>query len=485
MKASAQSRVELAKELGAMQLFSLAFGAIIGVGWVVVLGQLLSQAGPLGAILGFAAGALFMMIVGMCYAEMSTLLPVSGAEVAYAYAIFGVRASFAMGWFLSLAQIAVTSFEAISAGWILSTLFPIIKGHTLYISRGYPVELGGLIIALGGMALLTWLNYRGAKSAALFEQITTYGLLLLFLVFVLAGLIGGRASNMVPLWSKDTFGANLGGFLGILMAAPWWYAGFNIIPQVMEEKSSATSLKRAGSVILLSIGGAGVFYCLVILAASMATPWRTIIDMEFPAVGAFEAAFKSPLMAKLVLFAAVFGLVACWNVIFMSASRILFALGRAQIIHPLLGKVHRVHGSPFVAVLFVGLVGSGCVFLGKSAILPIINLTSTCYAFGFLITCLGVLKLRITRPHQTRPYRVPGGRFTATLGVLASLVMIVLSVYEPYKSSKGAVPIEWIVFAVWIALGALFWMLAGKIRRGVSEEERRALILGESAVPID
>ena len=100
----------LGKEIKARHFFSLAFGCIIGVGWIIVLGEWLEIAGPLGAILGFAIGALVMMIVGLCYAELASMLPVSGGEVAYAYEIFGAKSSYAIGWFLALAYISVTSF---------------------------------------------------------------------------------------------------------------------------------------------------------------------------------------------------------------------------------------------------------------------------------------------------------------------------------------------------------------------------------------
>ena len=119
----------LKKEIKIRQFFSLAFGAIIGVGWIMVLGDWLEIAGPLGAMTGFFGGMIVMMVVGICYAELASLLPVTGGEVAYAYEIFGIKPSYAIGWLLCLAYIAVTSFEAISIGWILGILFPGTRGR--------------------------------------------------------------------------------------------------------------------------------------------------------------------------------------------------------------------------------------------------------------------------------------------------------------------------------------------------------------------
>jgi len=334
------------------------------------------------------------------------------------------------------------------------------------------------------MVLLTYLNYRGLKSAAIFQEVFTYGLLIFSLVFFSAGIIKGKISNLVPLFSKTGTGPILGGILAIFMTVPNWLAGFNIIPQTMEEKAPGTSIKMAVRMILLSIGMAGCFYILVILSSSIAMPWKRILPLELPAAGAFEAAFHSPLMAKVVLFAGFCGMVTTWNPVFIGCSRIIFALGRARIIPPVFSKVHGVFGSPFVSVIFVGIIGSFAPFLGRSAILPIVNVSSSCFALAFLLTCLGVIRLRRIRPEQSRPYRVPGGNLTAGLGFLSCLFMLFLSIYQPYVSSKGSFPLEWGFMLFWAILGIVFWFMARKIRVQVSEEERRSLILGGSA-PLD
>ncbi|HEX9892858.1 MAG TPA: hypothetical protein VGA78_02995, partial [Gemmatimonadales bacterium] len=64
--------------LGPWQFFSFAFGSIVGVGWVVLLGDWLQRGGPVGAILGFAIGGGLMVLIGLCYGEAATMFPVSG-----------------------------------------------------------------------------------------------------------------------------------------------------------------------------------------------------------------------------------------------------------------------------------------------------------------------------------------------------------------------------------------------------------------------
>ncbi len=117
----------LHRQLKLRNLFSLSFGSIIGVGWITVLGAWMMQAGSLGTFIAFIGGGFVMLIIGLCYSEVAAMYPVSGGEVAYLYEMYGVRTSFFAGWFLALNYIALTAFEAISVGWILSAMYPGIR----------------------------------------------------------------------------------------------------------------------------------------------------------------------------------------------------------------------------------------------------------------------------------------------------------------------------------------------------------------------
>src|SRR5258706_15853342 len=111
----------------------------------------------------------------------------------------------------------------------------------------------------------------------------------------------------------------------------------------------------------------------MILATFMGQPWPRLVTRDLLVVGAFEIAFGSPLLGKVVLIAALFGILSVWNPLLLSASRLLFALGRARVVTPRFGQVHPRFGTPSVAVVFVAVVASAGVLLGRSALLPIVN----------------------------------------------------------------------------------------------------------------
>jgi amino acid transporter len=315
------------------------------------------------------------------------------------------------------------------------------------------------------------------KSAAVFQEIFTYTLLILSVIFICAGIFWGDTANLAPVFSKAGFFPILGGIMIIFMAVPNWMAGFNIIPQTMEEKAPGISERKVVRMIMLSILIAGGFYMLVILSSSMATPWKNLLPLDLPVAGAFEAAFRSPILAKFVLLAGLCGMITTWNVVFIASTRILFAMGRARILPQIFSRVHPRFGSPSFAVIFVGIIGTLGALLGRGAILPIVNANSNAFAVAFFFTCLGVIKLRQRLPDKFWPYRIPGGKVIPFIGILFCVFLFFLTLYQPFKLANNKFPMEWAFIIFWLILGIIFWAITRKVRTSISESERRKLIL--------
>ena len=471
-------RASLKKAVGPGQFFTIAFGTIIGVGWVIYLGYWLEPAGPLGAVLGFAAGTVLVVLIGLCYAEMASMFPVSGGEVAYTYEAFGTGTSFITGWLLGFIYTAVTSWEGIAVGVLAQNLFPWIAGPRLYSVFGTPVHAGPLALGLVSMAFFTTLNYRGVRGATRVQDALTYSFLAMCALFIGAGFIFGDVANLSPVFVRTEGGSILPGVIAAFITAPFFLAGFDVIPQVMEERTAGTSPRGAARMIVIALVAAGVFYVLVILSAAMVTPWRHLLDFEdLPAARAFAEAFSSPLLSRAILLAAFIGILTTFNAVFMGASRVIFALSRAYMIPTGLAVVHPRFDSPSTAVLFVGGLGTLGVILGEGAIGPMVNVATICFGIAFGLVSLGVIRLRRSRPEATRPYKVPGGVVTAGAAVAASALFVYLAATDPYEPG-GGIPLEWLLLAVALILGGGFWVAGKKPRAAITEEERRRLILG-------
>ena len=473
-------RPELARTLYLRHLFVLAFGMIIGVGWITVLGFWLGSGGSLGAMLAFVAGWMFMVFVVLCYAEVASMYPVSGGEVAYTYKIYGLNVSFLAGWFLSFHYISVTSFEAISVGWVLSALIPSMEGPVVYSLLGSEIDLTSLIIGLVGMAAITHVNYRGAELTANFQAYATYGLLIVSAVFIVLGLAGGDVKHLAPAIGGLDADLPWLGVLAVFISTPFWFAGFDIIPQALGEKAHKVNMRMLPLVMVGAITLALVFYLLIILTSALALPRASLLEQDLPTAAALSAAMGSPALGKLVLFGGLLGLISTWNAIFFGAARLIFALGRARMIPPQFGLVHERFKSPWVAILFVGTIGAAASLLGRNAIVPIVNIGATILSSLFLLISAGVIVLRIRLPEHARPVRLGGGALIPAIASVFAACMAVLSFLDPLQNADG-VPIEWLLLGGWLVLGLLFWVLGRRFRYTISEAEREFLLLGDRA----
>src|SRR5271157_6556147 len=158
----------LARKLRTLDYFTLAFGTMIGVGWLVVMDDWLRRGGPLGAILGFALGGALLLPIGYVYGQLVRAMPDAAGEIAYTAAVFPRSISFATGWMMLLAYYIVCPWEAVAIGRIASYIFPAMNSLELYRVAGKPVFLPHLLIGLALTLWLTAMNYRGIRMSASF-----------------------------------------------------------------------------------------------------------------------------------------------------------------------------------------------------------------------------------------------------------------------------------------------------------------------------
>ncbi len=431
-------------------------------------------------MLAFAIGGLVMLSIGLCYAEVTPMLPVAGGEVAYAYKAYGTGKAFLVGWFLAFGYISVSAFEAISVGRVLSYIFPTIDRWALYHVGGDPVYLTHVALAVVFTALITAINYLGVARAAAFQKWLIIGFLSITVLFIGAGMVSGTLANVRPLVSSSAEQGALAGILAVFVTVPFWFVGFDTIPQGAEEASASVQPRKLGSMIVLAIVSATIFYIVLILSVAMTGPWQAIVETELPTARAFALAFASPVWTNLVLIAALIGLLTSWNGFFLAGSRVLFSLGRGQIVPAALGETHPRFGTPHRAVVLTGVVTVAAPLFGRDALIAFVDVGSFCIGVAFLGVAFSVMTLRRRFPDATRPYRIPGGATIPAIAVAGSLFILAVMII-PGSPAALTWPIEIVILAAFAALGIVFWLAARKLRQQVPERERAYLILEEYA----
>ena len=186
---------QLARKLRVIDYFSLGWGTMVGVGWLVVMDDWLLRGGPLGGILGFAIGGILLLPIGYVYGKLVMAMPDASGEVAYTAKVFPRPVSFYTGWMMMLAYFIVCPWEAVAVGRIAGYIFPALDSIKLYRVAGKPVYLPHLAIGLALTALVTVVNYRGVRLSATFQNWSTFGTLALFVIFVGVGVTRGSPAN--------------------------------------------------------------------------------------------------------------------------------------------------------------------------------------------------------------------------------------------------------------------------------------------------
>ena len=439
----------LARKLRLTDYFTLAWGTMVGVGWLVVMDDWLLRGGTLGALLGFAIGGALLFPIGWVYGRLVAAMLDAAGEIAYTAAAFSRPVSFSTGWMMMLAYFIVCPWEAVAVGRIAGYIIPSLDSLEIYRIAGRPVYLPHLIVGLALTALLTTLNYRGIRLSATFQNWTSFGTLALFVVFVALGVSKGSPRNFPPLFTH----APLVSFLLMLQVVPYFMTGFESVSKAAEESTSEFRNQGFLQAIWMAVLIGILFYTIIIAAVAFVAPWHELTGEKFMTAVAFQRAVGSRWIVNIILAAALLSLFKCFNGNFVAASRLLFALGRRGLVDPRAGRIHPEHQTPSTAVLYIGIATAACMLLGDAILVPITEVGSVACAIGWAATCAAYINMGRagTLPGQLDLSAIEWS--IAGFGLLVAIAMLLMKIVPAIPGHFTMY--EWLALAIWIALGAI------------------------------
>ena len=429
----------LARKLSLWNYFALGFGTMIGTGWVILMDDWLGRGGPLGAMLGFLMGGVLLLPIGYVYGQWVRRLPDAGGEAAYTAQVFPPFVSYLTGWMMLLAYFIVCPWEAVALGKLAAYIFPQLDTMELYRVAGQPVFLPRLLVGIGLTVFLAYLNYRGIRASAVFQNWATSSVLVVFLLLVIISARGGAPANVRPLFSHTPWLS----ILLTLQIVPYFVTGFESVPKVAEEAHpgfpSGNFFKAIAMALLVGAG----FYVLAVGAVSYIAPWQGLLGKRFATAIAFEQGTHSPWLVRLILGISLVALFQVFNGNFVASSRLLFAYGRRGTIAPAFARIHAVNLTPAVAIFAVAggtLIG---LLLGDSLLVPVTEVGSMTSALGWFAACISFY---MVEPRS-------GLRTVAALGMTVSALLILMKLVPAVPGHfTGA---EWIALGVWLVIGLL------------------------------
>lgn len=438
----------LKRTLGKWNLLSLGIGCIIGAGIFVMTGTAAANhAGP-ALMLSFIFTGIACAFVGLCYAELASVLPISGSAYTYAYATLGESIAWVMGWLLLLEYGVAASTVAVGwAGYINSFLLgfgvvippelTVALGqhvkvtdvyHPMFESMGYAFNSSGLLLnsagemvkgifnlpAFIGIGAVTSLLIVGVSESAKVNNIIVFIKVAVVLAFVVIGAFYVDPQNWVPFIPENT-APGVYGWGGVFRAASiifFAYVGFEAVSTAAQEAKDPQKDMPFG--ILGSLLVCTILYIGVSAVLTGVVPYKELAVADPMAVAVDKIGLGW--FAFLIKIGAILGLSSVMMVLIYGQTRIFYVMSRDGLIPAAFSKIHAKFHTPHINTMAVGLLVA--LAAGLTPIELLGDLVSLGTLLAFMIVCFSVLYLRVTQPDLPRPFKTPGMPVTPILGML-------------------------------------------------------------------
>lgn len=470
----------LKKSLTAGSLIALGIGAIIGAGLFVRTAAAAAQSAGPSVTLGFLVAAVGCALAGLCYAELSSSIPISGSAYTYSYATMGELVAWIIGWDLILEYAVGAATVGIAWSEYLNNLLV-----TVFHTKPIPYEwshspfehsLDGMhgyinLPALGIVTLLSLLLIKGTKESAFVNGIIVILKLAIVVLFIGFGwhfINPANHSPYIPPVStyvdKEGISHHFGGFWGIIGAAGTVFFAFIGFDAVSTAAQEAKNPKRDMPIGIL--GSLVICTILYVLFAHVLTGVATVEDFR---TSGKEASVSYAIqkymigyawLGNAVTVAILAGFSSVILVMLLGQSRVFYSMSKDGLLPKTFSQLHPKFGTPYKASLFILIiVGLFAAFLPGDIVG---DMTSIGTLFAFMLVCAAVLILRKTNPELPRQFKTPWVPVVPILGIVVCGLMIL-----------GLGWLNWLRLAVWLIIGLTIYFLYGKKHSVLGKEEKK------------
>ncbi|MBT1035914.1 amino acid permease [Canibacter sp. lx-45] len=454
---AAQGRLK--RSMGSLAILTLGVGAMVGFGWIVLVGGWIESAGTFGAILAFAIGGAMMALIALIYSEMVAAMPQAGGEHNYIIRALGPRWSLIGSWAITGGYAAVVAFEAVALPRALGYVIDL-EHIKLYEVAKSDVFLVWALVGSVTAIVITIINILGAKLAG---GVQTFVVVFLFVIG--AVLFAGMLVNGEPAKMEPFFNGGAVGFFAVLIVVPFMFVGFDVIPQAAEEAN--ISPRKIGKISIASVLVAAVWYILIIITVSVALSHEQLATSDLAAADAIGVLFGNDFMPKVVVAAGVAGIITSWNSLQLGASRLIYSLARSGMLPNWFAYIHPRFGTPVNALLLLGIIAMIAPFFGRAALIWVVDAASPLIVIAYFLVTVSFVVLRHREPGMERPLRVGGkgnaGLWIGYVAIAVAAFLIVL--YIPGMPGAAVMSWQsWVVFGLWWIAGIIFML---RIPRGI------------------
>lgn len=489
---------ELKRTLGPLNLILLGIGCIIGTGIFVLTGRAAATSAGPAIMISFMITGLLCAFVALCYAELASVLPVSGSAYTYSYASMGEIIAWVMGLLLLLEYGLAASTVAVGwSGYVTSLMkdLHIILPPELTAAPGVAVkDAAGDIIATGIVNLPAALGILAVTAllvVGVSESVTVNNVIVFVKLFVVIAFIGigaffvdtslwnplvpeqipappegqGLLQQIIPalqaIWTGDTSTKyGIGGVIHGAAVIFFAYLGFEAV------STAGAEAKNPAKDMPIGILGSLIICTLLYIATSAVLVGIVPYDqLNTPAPIALAAdRMHLPWFAFLVKIGAIAGLSSVMLVLLYGQTRIFYTMARDGLLPKIFSDVHKKFRTPWINTILVGILAACAAgFMSLDALSDLTNVGSLA---AFAIVCLTVIYLRIARPKLDRPFRTPLYPVVPILGAVMCFVLLKTLI-------NGEVTRHF--FFIYLGIGLVVYLVFGVWNSNIARDNRAAL----------
>ncbi len=401
---------KLQKNLGLAAALSTVIGMVIGGGVFFkpqAVYTITGGAPGLGMLAWVIAGVM-TIAAGLTAAEVSAAIPKTGGMMVYIEEIYGKKLGVLTGWMQSVLFFPAT-IAAVAV--MFGSQSAILLGNDALV---IPVTVGTIL-------LISVLNTFGSKTSGMIQTISTIAKLVPLVLIILFGFIKGNGNNPIttPLVGD---GLSPGSVIGqVLIAVLFAYDGWiNVGTLAGEMKNPGKDLPRA------IVGGLSLVmavYITINLAYLWVLPANELANYASPASAVAEVIF-GPMGGRIITIGILISVFGCINGYLLTGPRILFTLGQQKSLpgYRYIGALNK-NGVPANATLVMGIISALYALSGQFNLLSDLSMFAV-WSF-YILTFLGVMKLRKTQPDLNRPYKVPLYPIIPIIAIAGGLFVVI------------------------------------------------------------
>lgn len=437
---------EFVPRLGLLDATMIVAGSMIGSGIFIVAAEVTRSVGGAGWMLAmWLLAGLVTVIAAVSYGELAAMFPKAGGQYIYLREAYNPLVGFLYGWsFFAVIQTGTIAAVGVAFAKFTAYLIPAFSDTNTLFEIGFFRLSAAQLVSIGVIVLLTYINSRGVKDGAALQTFLTIVKLVSLFGLIICGFIWGAKAevwqaNWQHAWDLSSltltdnklsytslsglaaFGAIAIAMKGTLFSSDSWNSITSIASEVKRPE------RNIGLSLVLGTLVVTVIYVLANLMYLAVVPLKDIAFAPSDRVGVVAADYifgsNGTIIIAIMVMISTFG---CNNGLILSGARVYYIMAKDGLFFQKAGQLNQ-NDVPGYSLW------TQCIWASVLCLTGEYNKLLALVIFGvlvfYILTILGIYRLRRTRPDLPRPYKAPGYPFLPAVYVVIALALAILLLF--------------------------------------------------------